>query len=65
VVTLNCRDIYLGRHGTRESRAKFDRVIAERLASGRGDVRESNPVGRYPPHWSTPFGPMSPVRSGR
>jgi integrase len=35
VVTLNGRDIYLGKHGTPESRAEYDRRLAEWLASGR------------------------------
>ncbi len=35
VVTLNGKDIYLGRHGTKESRAEYDRRIAEWLAAGR------------------------------
>jgi integrase len=35
VVTLNRRDIYLGRYGTEESRAEYDRVVAEWLTSGR------------------------------
>ena len=29
VVRLNGRDIYLGLHGTSESRQKYERVIAE------------------------------------
>lgn len=36
VVTLGGRDHYLGRHGSPESRAKYDRLIAEWLAGGRG-----------------------------
>ncbi len=35
VVRLNGRDIYLGVHGTPESRAKYERVIAEWLAHNR------------------------------
>jgi integrase len=35
VVTLNGVDIYLGRHGTEESRAEYDRRIAEWLLNGR------------------------------
>ena len=35
VVTLNGRDVYLGRFGTPESRAEYDRLIAQWLASGR------------------------------
>jgi hypothetical protein len=35
VVTLNGRDVYLGKHGTPESRAEYDRLIAEWLLNGR------------------------------
>ena len=35
VVTLNGKDIYLGRFGTQVSRAKYDRLIAEWLSNGR------------------------------
>lgn len=35
VVTLDGRDLYLGPHGTRASKAEYDRVIAEWLAHGR------------------------------
>ncbi len=35
VVTLNGKDHYLGRYGSDESRAEYDRLIAEWLASGR------------------------------
>jgi integrase len=35
VVTLSGRDFYLGRYGTPESRAEYDRRIAEWLAGGR------------------------------
>lgn len=35
VVTLGGRDHYLGKHDTPESRAEYDRVIAEWLSSGR------------------------------
>ena len=35
VVTLDGRDHYLGKHGSPESRARYDRLIAEYLASGR------------------------------
>jgi integrase len=34
-VTLNGRDVYLGKHGTEASRARYDEVIAEWLANGR------------------------------
>jgi integrase len=36
VVTIDGRDVYLGRFGTPESRAEYDRVVAEWLARGRG-----------------------------
>jgi hypothetical protein len=35
VVTLDGRDIYLGRYNSRESRAEYDRLIAEWLTNGR------------------------------
>jgi integrase len=35
VVTVDGRDIYLGRHGSPESRAEFDRLLAEWLSNGR------------------------------
>jgi integrase len=35
VVRLNGHDVYLGLHGTPESRQKYERVIAEWLANGR------------------------------
>jgi integrase len=35
VVTLNGKDFYLGRYGTRASRVEFDRLIGEWLAAGR------------------------------
>jgi integrase len=35
VVTINGRDIFLGKHGTPESRAEYDRVVGEYLANGR------------------------------
>ncbi len=35
VVTLNGRDMYLGKHNTPESRAEYDRLIAEWLLNGR------------------------------
>jgi integrase len=34
-VTLDARDIYLGRYGTKQSRAEYDRLVAEWLACGR------------------------------
>ena len=35
VVTLDGRDIYLGRRNTVTSRREYDRLIGERLAAGR------------------------------
>ena len=35
VVTLGGRDVYLGPHNSRTSRAEYDRVVAEWLANGR------------------------------
>ncbi len=35
VVTLDGRDVYLGRYGTAESRAEYDRMITEWLINGR------------------------------
>src|SRR5262249_7622563 len=35
VVTLSGRDVYLGRYGSPESRAEYDRVVAECRAAGR------------------------------
>lgn len=35
VVRLSGRDVYLGRHGTPESRQRYDRFVAEWLANGR------------------------------
>jgi len=34
VVTLNGRDIYLGRYGTKQSKAEYQRVVGEWLAAG-------------------------------
>ena len=35
VVTLDGRDIYLGRHSSKASRVEYDRLIAEWLVAGR------------------------------
>jgi integrase len=43
VVTLGGRDVYLGRHGSPESRAEYDRLTAEWLLQGRPQV--ARPVG--------------------
>lgn len=42
VVTLDGRDIYLGRHGTQSSRKEYDRLIGEWLAGGRQLPKSSN-----------------------
>jgi len=49
VVTLDGRDLYLGRHGSPESRAEYDRIIAEWLTNGRrlsapSSGREADPT---------------------
>jgi len=35
IVTLNGKDHYLGRYGTAASKAEYDKLVAEWLASGR------------------------------
>jgi integrase len=45
VVTLSGRDHYLGRHGTIESRAEYDRLLSEWLAAGRCVVAPTGPAG--------------------
>lgn len=35
VVTLDGKDVYLGRHGSQISRAEYDRLVAEWLVNGR------------------------------
>ena len=49
VVTLDGRDVYLGKYGTPESRAEYDRVVAEWLAAGRSRpkpaARPAEPTG--------------------
>ncbi len=35
VVTLDGRDVYLGKYGTPVSRAEYDRILAEWLVNGR------------------------------
>jgi hypothetical protein len=39
IVTLNGRDVYLGRHNSPESRAEYDRVIKAWLDNGRKAAR--------------------------
>ena len=39
VVRLDGRDVYLGRYGSPESRAEYDRLIADWLAAGRPPPR--------------------------
>jgi integrase len=45
VVTLSGRDHYLGPHGTTESRAEYDRLLAEWLAAGRRSTLPAGPGG--------------------
>src|SRR5262245_56252333 len=45
VVTLNGHDHYLGRWQTPESKAEYDRLIAEWLANGRQMTRHSTHAG--------------------
>jgi len=45
IVTLDSQDHYLGEHGSHESKAKYDRMIAEWLANGR---RNANPQADKP-----------------
>jgi integrase len=52
VVTLNGRDHYLGRYDSAESREKYDRLVAEWLASGR-----STPTPARPPREGTAADP--------
>jgi integrase len=54
-VTLDGRDIYLGRHGTPESQAEYDRLLAEWLANGRqmptaSDLTINELIVRYLKH---------------
>ena len=35
IVTIGCRDFYLGPHGTKASKTEYDRLISEWLAEGR------------------------------
>jgi hypothetical protein len=44
MVTLNGRDICLGRFGTPQSRAEYDRAITEWIASGRQFLPDKNEV---------------------
>ncbi|WP_422931507.1 hypothetical protein [Singulisphaera sp. PoT] len=52
VVTLNGKDHYLGRYGSNESRAEYDRLIAHWLSNGRqlaktGDLTVSELIVSY------------------
>ncbi len=44
VVSLGGRDVYLGKHGTNESRDAYDRAVAEWLTGGRMTVRAGGNV---------------------
>jgi integrase len=45
VVTLDGRDVYLGRHGSPESRVEYDRLLAEWLVNGRRLPPPASPEG--------------------
>ena len=60
VVRLNCKDVYLGPHGTKTSKLEYDRVIGEWLANGRQLPSESTEtlavkdlIARYWAHCKT------------
>ena len=44
VVTLNGRDYYLGPHGTRASKAEYDRMVGEWMANGRQVAGPDNTI---------------------
>jgi len=46
VVTLGGQDFYLGPHGTKSSKAEYDRLVGQWLAAGRRLPRpaESSPI---------------------
>jgi hypothetical protein len=56
IVTLNGRDILLGKHGTTASRAEYDRRIAEWISAGRrsvdpaSDLTVTELIARYRVH---------------
>lgn len=58
VVTLDGRDVMLGKHGTAESRAAYERIVGEWIANGRrlpaSHVPASRSAGTAPP---SPAGP--------
>ncbi len=45
VVTIDGRDLYLRRHASPESRAEFDRIVAEWLTNGRRLQPDASPTG--------------------
>ena len=47
VVTLSGKDIYLGKHNTPESKAEYNRAVAEWLAHGRAHPSEPKGVGPW------------------
>ena len=44
VVTLNGRDFYLGPHGTRTSKAEYDRLVGEWMTQGRVFETDDSPT---------------------
>jgi len=52
IVTLSGRQVYLGPHGSSESKAEYDRVIAEWLAAGRSGhaVKPASSCSAAPAH---------------
>ena len=65
VVTLNGRDVYLGRHHSSESREKYKRVVQEWLTShGQRVSDRRRGAGQIPPRLmssGSPFGFDSPA----
>lgn len=41
IVTITGRDHYLGPHGTKASKAEYDRLVTEWLASGRPSIPDA------------------------
>jgi hypothetical protein len=69
VVTLNGRDVYLGVHNTKASKAAYDRTIAEWLANGRRlgsshDATVSELIVAYLAHVDARYSSNEPRISG-